>query len=195
MLAAASRHEARIRCIVCFGVGHFADGGAPTTQFAAVCALRDALRDAEPVRCVLYDPVLSATEVSAAEVLGWSVPGDNPRGAWRVDCLTLFFMPHCGLPLYARVIAANSDTLDRVVVVGNSFSEYDLCAVAADGHNRQALRVLRRVLPIVCEAPLPVGEWISAFNNTAYHTFTAAVAPLPAEDFAELVACGDGEVV
>ena len=42
-----------------------------------------------------------------------------------MECLTLFFMLHCGKPLYNSVLWANWGLgLSNVIILGNRFSSY-----------------------------------------------------------------------
>ena len=81
----------------------------------------------------LFEPVLGADELRAAELLGCTLIPDNEECRRSVTQPTLFFMPHCGARLYNNVLYANwsPEGVRNVVIVGNSFSGYALRHTAA----------------------------------------------------------------
>lgn len=110
--------------IVCYGIGNLAP--SPTAsmwQLACALTLREELNG---ISLLFYDP---CTTPSEAQLMNdeWKIQviTENERGKRRVNGLTtLFFMPHCPRLLYANVLWANWNDLDRVLLFGNSLPLY-----------------------------------------------------------------------
>ncbi|OAY85533.1 Protein SENSITIVITY TO RED LIGHT REDUCED 1 [Ananas comosus] len=114
-----------IRMVV-YGVGSIESYEPPRLQLALALLLR---RELGPAAASLevFDPVLSATECAAAAALGCAVIAVDERGRREVAEPTLFYMPHCEAALYDGLLEANwsPSALNRMVVLGNSFAEYE----------------------------------------------------------------------
>eukprot|EP00397_Hematodinium_sp_SG-2012_P042209 GEMP01046638.1.p1 GENE.GEMP01046638.1~~GEMP01046638.1.p1 ORF type:complete len:495 (+),score=114.33 GEMP01046638.1:63-1487(+) len=127
----------------------------PSENSRASCeGIDDDSKNAATSGCAWYDPIMSATDKLAGELLQVPVDEAARDGTYKVHVPTLFFMPHCELDLYEVVIRQNSDNLDKVVVIGNSFDHYHLRNITAPA------------LPAAIETPLPTfAREERAFND------------------------------
>ena len=114
--------------------------GPPLTSTLARCTSLQA-----PGQLFLYEPVLSAGERRAAELLGCTLIPTDEECRRHVSKPTLFFMPHCGARLYNNVLYANwgPEAICNLVLVGNSFGAYALRHT--DARLRESVPYLYRV--------------------------------------------------
>jgi len=104
-------------------------------------------------------------------------------------------MPHCGRALYNNVLWANWDRLERILVVGNGFT--DFCDDLSPAKQKQTFECLRQCCDAgwVAEKPLVVDQGHPArlaLHSTSIHSFSAPVTPRPPEP---LLDQADGELV
>ncbi|KAG6623739.1 Protein Kinase [Phytophthora cinnamomi] len=178
--------------LVGYGLGSFCASSNAVHQLGFLVALKEALgagkatataevaagADKIQHRAEIFDPAMNKSDAAIAESLDVSVIQDNEHGRRRVARNTVFFMPHCGKTLYENVLACNwGPELNRLVIIGNSFSAYGDRVLAAQ--ERQEL-LLVRVLPFLEEVPLSCGvtkahadfaRYEAAFNDLSAHRF------------------------
>ncbi|RKO88814.1 hypothetical protein BDK51DRAFT_16068, partial [Blyttiomyces helicus] len=118
----------------------------------------------------IFDPVLTDLDKRLATHYGFTVIVENERGSRPITRPTLFYMPHCGLPLYSSVLRSNwsPKTLPLLAIIGNSFDAY---AMHPQLHRQGPF--VQRALKRVVECPFPdeFPGGISVFNNTGLHLF------------------------
>lgn len=131
--------------IVSYGLGRFSDSWIALYQLALLRLVAEHLH-VPPARVALADPQFSPAERAflseklsfqasdanddcrhAIPLLPMPVPADELNagaGAGAVCSCTLFYMPHCGKPMYNNVLFANwsPGRLSRVVLFGNSLT-------------------------------------------------------------------------
>ncbi|KAL1424290.1 hypothetical protein MTO96_003573 [Rhipicephalus appendiculatus] len=98
----------------------------------------------------------------------------NDEGKRAVRDGTLFYMPHCGTPLYNSVLWANwdPDSLGKVVVFGNSFDT--LWTNKLDSTLRKKCGFLVNVRPAVREFAIANDfKYSDVFNDLSLHAFDA----------------------
>lgn len=137
--------DSSVKDIVCYGVGNFATGAAPMWQFACILMLREFLA-VENV--YYYDPCTTKLELELLRDFDVQVISENERGLRPVLVPTLFYMPHCAQFLYNNVVISNWNSLDKIVMFGNSLQEY---------HGRQGptlLKAIEVLLPFLTEKPV-----------------------------------------
>ncbi|KAJ3676390.1 hypothetical protein LUZ60_003802 [Juncus effusus] len=172
--------------LVVYGIGSFESYPAPRLQLALAELLRRRLSE-DVASAEIFDPVLSATECHVAEELGFKVMLTNEHGRRKVKEPTIFFMPHCEAELYNSLLEANwPSDLNRMVLIGNSFSQYCNYVFEAgkiNGGSVKIERVAKRLLEIerrkfVREIgiELELGEEMElgfhqAFHDTSWHFF------------------------
>jgi hypothetical protein len=149
------------------------DSHIAQTQFACLLLLIETLNIQKDVK--LYDPIMKLNH--SAKVLNqfseflqslyrgrliWLEHNEECRH--KIDCQTLFYMPHCSLQMYVNVLRANVNNLHNVIIMGNSFQSY------IDRHNHEALRVL---LPYMKEQNFDNDLRIDQknFKNNLYECF------------------------
>ncbi|KAI9078192.1 hypothetical protein K1719_039806 [Acacia pycnantha] len=110
--------------MVLYGIGRFESGKKSRFQLSLAILMQKDFKWIGNIE--VFDPILSATECRILEALGCSVLYFNEHGKRRALKPTLFFMPHCELPLYTNLLRANwnPDKLSKVVIFGNSFHYY-----------------------------------------------------------------------
>eukprot|EP01112_Ceratiomyxa_fruticulosa_P023252 TRINITY_DN8812_c0_g1_i1.p1 TRINITY_DN8812_c0_g1~~TRINITY_DN8812_c0_g1_i1.p1 ORF type:complete len:384 (-),score=91.09 TRINITY_DN8812_c0_g1_i1:95-1246(-) len=132
-----------IKEIVCYGIGNFSFSKKSLHQLCFVLLLSQQLSAAH-VQLLLFDPVFTEIEKDVLTKLDCALIMENEEGKRRIQPSphsvldsekvaerkegVLFYMPHCGKQLYNNLLWANweRDNIDRVVIFGNSFSNYAL---------------------------------------------------------------------
>ncbi|ESO04612.1 hypothetical protein HELRODRAFT_78679, partial [Helobdella robusta] len=73
--------------------------------------------------CHIYDPSFSACDLDVLKYFNFSIIQQNEECKRTVTRPTLFYMPHCGRPMYNNVLSSNwdKDRLGHVCILGNSF--------------------------------------------------------------------------
>jgi hypothetical protein len=105
--------------IVCYGIGPLSN---PISQRQFQLFI-DIMKHFE-LDGFIYEPLFKKDDIDECRANGLKIIKENERGKRKVDKRTLFYMPHCPIGLYHNVLLANWETLDKIVVFGNSFSEY-----------------------------------------------------------------------
>jgi hypothetical protein len=118
--------------VVCYGIGRFATCVRAQLQFACFLLLRR-----QPFlltgAATVYDPVMGVVERRVAAHFGVATAAANEEARRVCERPTLFYMPHCGLPLYDNLLVANwtRARLSCLCILGNRFSMYAMRAAAA----------------------------------------------------------------
>jgi hypothetical protein len=183
-----ARH--RVDAVVCYGVGSATLSSQARVQLA--CALMFAR--AVPVQLQLFEPVLCEPERELLRsAFGVDVLSVNDEGRRVAAQRTLFFMPHCPRGLYHNLVQCNAhaDTLPHVVLVGNSFAQYDLICAPESRSLVEAVadRCAIEALPERLEAL--AGD---AVRSLAVHTFSATTLDGVERRLID-APCGDRELV
>ncbi|GFV19628.1 SRR1-like protein [Trichonephila clavipes] len=110
--------------IVCYGLGHFTSCLIARYQLALLMILRDIL---QPSVFDIYDPIFSTEEKTVLRDLSLNVLNINEGCKRTASNQTIFFMPHCDLPLYNNLLWANwkKEKLSKLIIIGNSFQKYN----------------------------------------------------------------------
>ncbi|GBN16267.1 SRR1-like protein [Araneus ventricosus] len=155
--------------IVCYGLGHFVSCVTARYQLAFLIILKDIVL---PRAISIYDPVFSNEEKSVLEGLGLNVLDVNEEAKRTAFSKTIFFMPHCDLPLYNNLLWANwsKDSLSKLILIGNSFQQYLLdrtekCLKEKAIYVNYASKFAREVR-IVNDF-----KFLDVFNNLSLHCF------------------------
>lgn len=164
-----------IKNIVCYGLGNFSQCVSGRYQLGLLLCIREFF-SADSIE--IYDPVFTETERRILSSLNLSVLDRNEEGKRHTHEPTLFYMPHCGTPLYNSVLWANWDkaSLNRIVILGNSFDTI--------WTNKLESTLLKKCSFLVNVRPA-VREFVIAnnfrfgdvFNDLALHTFDASLLP------------------
>ncbi|XP_066269253.1 SRR1-like protein [Branchiostoma lanceolatum] len=155
--------------IVCYGLGRFSSCVTARFQLGLLLLLMEVLHI--PGSCYVYDPVFSSSEKLLLEKLGCQRILTNEEGKRPVDRRTLFYMPHCGKPLYNNLLWANwGQQLSKLVILGNSLSNMAL------RFPRQELEksafYIHSILDYTKEIPLPNNfHFLDVFNDLSLHVF------------------------
>ncbi|KAH7954395.1 hypothetical protein HPB49_018197 [Dermacentor silvarum] len=165
--------DTKVRSIVCYGLGNFSACVSARFQLALLICIR---RQLSPVPVEIYDPVFTEKERKVLESIGFTVPVRNDEGKRSVQDRTLFYMPHCGTPLYNSVLWANwdADSLGKVVIFGNSFDT--MWTNKLDATLRRKCGFLVNVRPAVREFAIANDfKYSDVFNDLALHTFDVSL--------------------
>ncbi|GER53668.1 protein SENSITIVITY TO RED LIGHT REDUCED 1 [Striga asiatica] len=111
--------------MVIYGIGSIDSFEPPRLQLALAILMKRSFDWVGGIQ--VFDPIISLTESRVLTSLGCEVLSVNEQGRRPVVRPTLFFMPHCEVELYDNLLQANwgLDPLSRMVLFGNSFSEYE----------------------------------------------------------------------
>ncbi|XP_022709915.1 uncharacterized protein LOC111272618 isoform X2 [Varroa jacobsoni] len=105
--------------LVCLGLGQTCYSMTSRWQTAMLFLLKEQL---EPLSCVAYDPLFASSDRRVLEDVGIETLYENNEGRLAfAGRKTLFFMPHCGRPLFNSVLYANRHQLSHMTIYGNSF--------------------------------------------------------------------------
>lgn len=114
--------------MVCYGIGNFArPRSGPLWQLACALNLWDMIHSVryEEVELFYFDPCTSPMEISILKDFGIQLIEVNERGKRNIHSTpTLFFMPHCPMPLYFNVLLENWENMDKLQIFGNSLCRY-----------------------------------------------------------------------
>ena len=151
-----------VNAMVILGLGNFSvQGSAAHVQLSLVLQLLKHMNNGEKgadegkVQVVAYDPVFTAAEASFLGSQGITVLERDFNGKHKVrgNDKTLFFMPHCPHRLYSHVLWANwGFNLSKAVVIGNTFSSYELRG--ADRKEHGNVNVVNTLTPFFVERPI-----------------------------------------
>lgn len=157
-----------VRQIVCYGLGSFSTCSSSSFQLALLLILQ------EEFLCdiSIYDPVFTDTEKCILRNIGINVLVENDECKHKAIEPTLFYMIHCGKPMYNNVLCANwnIDSLKNVFIMGNSFNHIEL--FNSEKLLKAKLRYIYNVLPYTIEIDIPnTFKFDDVFNNTSLHYF------------------------
>ncbi|XP_076346926.1 SRR1-like protein [Tachypleus tridentatus] len=155
--------------IVCYGLGNFSCCVSSQYQLALLLGLKASFN---VDNVLVYDPVFSSSEIQLLKKTGCEVIIKNEEGKRSVKTKTLFYMPHCGKPLYNSVLWANwsPDQLPLVVILGNSFNTM-MCNTPVKWL-KDSVPYIVKVLPFKQETIIKNDFRISdIFNDIAVHSF------------------------
>jgi hypothetical protein len=161
-----ARHN--VAAVVCYGVGSATLSSQARVQLA--CALM--LARASSVRLQLFEPLLCAQECEMLRsVFDIDVLSVNERGRRVATQRTLFFMPHCPRGLYHNLVQCNAhaNTLHQVVLIGNSFEQYDLLCTPDSRSLIESMATRCTLEPLPAQLDAIAGD---AVRSLAIHTFT-----------------------
>lgn len=124
----------------------------------------------------VFDPIISLTESKVLAALGCSVLSFNEQGRRQALKPTFFFMPHCEAELYDNLLQTNwrVDMLNRTVIFGNSFDEYEhymsLCSTSTISQPRKHILAVRKFTKEL-RVSADFDDYYRAFNGSSWHFF------------------------
>jgi len=182
--------------LVCYGIGRFSRCPLALRQLAFASLLAERARHTS-----FSDPAMDEFERRfIRDSLWFEVKSQNDRCLHSVGSRnTVFFMPHCGRPMYNNVLFANwpEQALRRVCLIGNAFSGI-VDRFTSD--QRATFRFLDATSSqqqgVVTQIDLPEYQAMpAAFNDTSLHFFGAYETMGLDEDPSEPVYDGSDEIV
>ncbi|XP_054749280.2 uncharacterized protein LOC129254783 [Lytechinus pictus] len=158
--------------VVCYGLGNFSSCVTARFQLALLVLLNSLI---SPKSCYLYDPNFTEVEKEILEKLGFSLINKNEEGKRKSSQPTLFFMPHCGKPLYNNLLWANwSLELSNIIILGNSFNNFS--ERFTDKLLKEEVPYIHKIIPYHREFPLRnIFQYTDIFNDMAFQIFPAIV--------------------
>lgn len=153
--------------IVCYGIGQFSESVASRFQLAFLLVLKDFFES----KVSVYDPVLSSKEKDIIKLLDCLVIERNEEGKRKVECDTLFFVPHCPKQLVNNLLWKNwSKNLSRCIIIGNSFKK--IFESNSDRFLEENLVYIFHTLSIVTEIKIVNNfKFSDIFNDLSVHYF------------------------
>jgi hypothetical protein len=167
--------------LVCFGIGNFARlRSGPLWQMSCALHLWDMMnptRDDEASSSVYYfDPCMTLVEQRILRNLGIQVLTINERGKRNIqETPTIFFMPHCPMLLYFNMLFENWESLDKILLLGNSLISH------TSQLGSTIPRGVQHLIPFIDEKPILYskadlremeGDFDRAFNDLFLTSFT-----------------------
>ncbi|CAN7975254.1 unnamed protein product [Ixodes persulcatus] len=165
--------DSPVRHVVCYGLGSFSRCVNARYQLALLICIRRYLSASS---AVVYDPVFTALERRVLASLGFDVLEHNEEGKRCVNKRTLFFMPHCGTPLYNSLLWANwtKTSLNNILILGNSFDT--IWTNKLDRVLDEKCSFLLSVKPAVREFAIVNNfRYADVFNDMSLHAFDGAL--------------------
>lgn len=185
--------DVQLRGVVCYGLGNFSACVNARFQLALLICIH---RHLKPVSVEIYDPVFTEKERKILESIGFTVLVRNEEGKRSVRDRTLFYMPHCGTPLYNSVLWANwdADSLGKVIIFGNSFDT--MWTNKLDSTLRKKCVFLLNVRPAVREFAIENDfKYSDVFNDLALHAFDTSLLQADVWDTREEPAYGEEDEI
>lgn len=169
--ASSGEMALKFQDFVSYGIGRISECPLARYQFALLVLLWQHFRPAG--KCYIYDPVFGKLDQLIIERFELELIPRNEEAKRCVSQKTLFFVPHCGKPLYNNILWANWGVgLENIIIFGNSFASYQ---------ERLPLHQLKleasyiaRILPMTHEVKLQ--RFINhddIFNDTSLHYWMA----------------------
>ncbi|KAG8379254.1 hypothetical protein BUALT_Bualt07G0069500 [Buddleja alternifolia] len=160
--------------LVIYGIGSIESFEPPRLQLSLAILMKrkfDWIGEIE-----VFDPIISLVESNVLTPLGCSVLSLNEQGRRKVLEPTLFFMPHCEAELYDNLLEANwrIDQVNRLIVFGNSFSEYEqhvsVVKSSAVENSRKHILAVRRFTEEFGVSTFS-DDSFRAFHGSSWHFF------------------------
>jgi hypothetical protein len=172
-----------ISSIVCYGLGNFSSCSIARYQLALLQHLCQ-LTSCNQMMVHIYDPIFTDLEKSIlSQELNFNLITENEMCRRRIEDTSdgtnsvLFYMPHLDKSLYNNLLWANwnHNQLDRICILGNSFSNI-LLSIFPD-------RLAQNVYPYLFHAVNTFGHFLiehkipnsfqykDAFNDLAFQMF------------------------
>ncbi|KAL8028662.1 hypothetical protein ABFX02_14G175800 [Erythranthe guttata] len=161
--------------MVIYGIGSIESFESPRLQLGLAILIKRKFDWIGEIQ--VFDPIISMTESKVLTSLGCSVLSINEQGRRKAIEPTLFFMPHCEAELYDNLLEANwgADNLNRVVIFGNSFGEYErIVSLSQRSIRKHSWRHILAVKGITEEFGIDTSfsdEFFRAFNGSSWHFF------------------------
>lgn len=162
--------------MVIYGIGSIESFEPPRLQLSLAVLMKRRFSWIGDVE--VFDPIISFTESKVLESLGCSVLSVNEHGQRQVSKPTLFFMPHCDAQLYDNLLLANlrADSLNQIILFGNSFSEYEriesFCQISDTlAGSKKQIYAIRRLFKEYAIISAISDDYFRAFNNLSWHFF------------------------
>ncbi|XP_018496543.2 uncharacterized protein LOC100907622 [Galendromus occidentalis] len=174
--------------IVCLGLGQFSDNLTARWQTALMMLLKEELKTE---RTVVYDPLFNRGERKLLSEMGCEIPPENDEG-FLIFSDSLFYMPHCGKPLFNSVVYANRKHLTSVTIFGNSFSamfdQFDFQNRIKNGE----LAALKGIEALYDEVPVEnIFQYKDVFNDFSIVRFRSELL----EEIPRPVYSSDDEII
>lgn len=164
---------------ICLGLGSPSDSRCSRVQVALLHRLADASPLLESTRLTFYDPAFTRTDVEflTRRFGSGAVLRTNDEGQIVCDRPSLFFLPHCPLPLLNNLLFANwtPANLSNLFILGNRLNE-TLDAAAASGSDLTPLCFVRAAVQLLQEVMV---EWDGPLMSAMACTSLQWLSPLP----------------
>lgn len=161
--------------MVIYGIGSIESFESPRLQLSLAVLMKRRFSWIGEVE--VFDPIISFTESKVLEALGCCVLSVNEHGQRQVSKPTLFFMPHCDAQLYDNLLLANwrADSLNQIILFGNSFSEYErmesFCQNPTLAATKKHIYAIKRFSKECAMISAISDDYFRAFNNSSWHFF------------------------
>lgn len=167
----SEKFPVKFQDFVCYGIGKISECPASRYQFVLLLSLWQYFKPSG--KCFLYDPVFGYTDKEIIENFKLELIPNNEEAKRKISQKTLFFVPHCGKPLYNNILWANWGVgLENVIIFGNSFRSYQ---ERLPSRQLQAeASYIARILPLTNEIQVQsLFQYNDVFNDLSLHYFLA----------------------
>lgn len=157
-----------ISALVCYGLGKPSSCRIARHQLGLLIILREHLN----VSCEVYDPAFSTADKQMLDKLKFTVLDTNEEAKRTIREGTMFYMPHCGKPLYNNLLWANwkLESLPKCIIIGNSFSS--IVEVIPARVMEKYFRYIHFINEVCIEDPIEdLVDYNDIFNDTSLHWF------------------------
>ncbi|KAK5649959.1 hypothetical protein RI129_000988 [Pyrocoelia pectoralis] len=171
---------AKIKEIVCFGLGRIGECMIARYQLALLLLIKD-LYD---VKVIAYDPIFNSNDHAILKSLDIHIPNCNIEGKYKLPekNATLFYLPHCPKQLTNNLLWANWGLLlNYCIIISNSFT--NVIESNSKRHIEKNADYLLNISPFLTELPIINSfKYYDIFNDLAIHIFPLENLSLISQD-------------
>jgi len=170
---AFSKQDTQIDCVICLGIGNFAQSSNSSSQVAAKFQLLLFLAFSKHIKndnLFVFDPILTSSEKCILTKLNLKTFENNQEGHYLFEkSTTVYFLPHCPKQLLNNLLWSNWSNLDFVYIIGNSFKNLIL---NFSQNQLQSVKYIQQVSEIITESEIKNSfQYKDIFNNLSFHHF------------------------
>lgn len=167
--------------IVCFGLGSFSDCLISLHQLAFILEIQKYFKI---IKIEFHDPIFSKLETSLLNEINCEVLEENCEGKYKVDDITIFYLPHCPKQLTNNLLWKNWNEYDlnRIILISNSFE--NLKRNTPERFLKEDAEYILKICDFTAEYSIDNNyQFSDVFNDTSIHVFCKTKLNNVPEDF------------
>lgn len=161
-----------------YGLGSLENNLNSRYQFALALLFVEELKNYEFIilkSCNFYDPIFNLNDKYViVNLFKFNVSEQNDEAKYRIsdDTISIFYMPHCGKPLYNNLLYSNWSikNLNNLYLIGNSFSLIN--TMTLDSDLSVYYKYIKKSIQFLNEIYLSSNcDFTDAFSDLSMHRF------------------------